>query len=1062
MMDFAQALGVYLAESRALRQRGASEDSLRDAFLHFLRTAFPKLTHAEPFLLEKYIPGLRVRGGFADVLFEDLIFEFKRNLDEATLREPETQLAGYLSNLPNAERFFGILTDGLKFRIYVWRENGLSLIDTLYLDESLLESPERVKQVRLWLDTYLFHEERIPPTTEDIVRRFGEHSPTFHQGRRILEKLYQAAQADPTAQTKFAEWQNLLSLVYGSKVGDTSLFLRHTYLALFARVLVQVVLAQRAPTEEELPGLLSGETFQRKGLENFGQADFFVWVDPQHPDIQAFLQAIARRLVSKYRLTIISEDLLKGLYQELVDPKTRHDLGEFYTPDWLAELTLRETGFLRAESPSLLDPACGSGTFLFTAIRLQSQKQQGPALIEWATTHLAGLEVHPLAVFIARTNFLLALRPHLSAYRKRLHIPIYMADALSLPERDTDHATLQVIVPTKEIAQSTGKNAFRGNPFFELPVQQVHDGRKFQQAISALMEYAQPDLSEERARAGLEKHLQGIYGNATDRSPWQRNLRLMRWLLKAPPTDSVWGFILNNASQPALLAYRKFDFVAGNPPWLAYCYVQRPDYQKRLRELVIQTYQLLQSRETHLFAHMELATLFFAVSERYYLKAGGTLAFVMPRSILTGAKQHAAFQKRYLARAQHLIDCEKVSPLFHVPTCVVIYQKDAPTPEGPLRLTRLEGTLPLHNAAWAEAQKHLRRTEDTFMLPTPLGQSPYLPQIIQGANIFPRALWFVWPPPNVIAIDEERPQIETAPRIQRQAKPPWKGLSLRGAVEAQYLYATLLSDDLLPFGWRDLSLLVLPLQGRKLLSREEAIDEGHTGLAAWIKKADELWNKHAKISERVTNIYERLDFSQALTRQNPRGPHKLIYNKSGTHLSACVIDTSAITAIRLYDLLVQGFIADGTTYWMETNDPDEAYYLSAVLNAPYVDEFIKPFQSKGAFGAQSGKGERDICRRPFEVLPIPRYDRGDERHRRLSELSRAAHERVTAFVADLSEKDRAQRTGTLRQKVRERLRSELEAIDELVRAILPVEVVGPLAPESPPKLFASTDDDVIS
>jgi hypothetical protein len=46
--------------------------------------------------------------------------------------------------------------------------------------------------------------------------------------------------------------------------------------------------------------------------------------------------------------------------------------------------------------------------------------------------------------------------------------------------------------------------------------------------------------------------------------------------------------------------------------------------------------------------------------------------------------------------------------------------------------------------------------------------------------------------------------------------------------------------------------------------------------------------------------------------------------------------------------------------------------------------------------------------------------------------------------------------------VRERLRSELEAIDELVRAILPVEVVGPLAPESPPKLFASTDDDVIS
>jgi len=32
-----------------------------------------------------------------------------------------------------------------------------------------------------------------------------------------------------------------------------------------------------------------------------------------------------------------SEDVLKGLYQELVDPEERHELGEYYTPDWLAE-----------------------------------------------------------------------------------------------------------------------------------------------------------------------------------------------------------------------------------------------------------------------------------------------------------------------------------------------------------------------------------------------------------------------------------------------------------------------------------------------------------------------------------------------------------------------------------------------------------------------------------------------------------------------------------------------------------------------------------------------------
>ena len=110
----------------------------------------------------------------------------------------------------------------------------------------------------------------------------------------------------------------------------------------------------------------------------------------------------------------------------------------------------------------------------------------------------------------------------------------------------------------------------------------------------------------------------------------------------------------------------------------------------------------------------------------------------------------------------------------------------------------------------------------------------------------------------------------------------------------------------------------------------------------------------------------------------------------------------------------------------------------------------------------SGKGERHIHRRPFEVLPIPVYDGGDERHRRLAELSRACHEKVEAFVMGLSEKDRMQRIGTLRQKVREQLAPQLTEIDMLTRAILPVGETRPIAPEAPPELFAGADHDLSS
>jgi type I restriction-modification system DNA methylase subunit len=75
------------------------------------------------------------------------------------------------------------------------------------------------------------------------------------------------------------------------------------------------------------------------------------------------LRGLAQHL-AVYDLTKVDEDLLKELYENLVDRETKHDLGEVYTPDWLVELTLREADF--GTGKRLLDPACGSGTFLFT------------------------------------------------------------------------------------------------------------------------------------------------------------------------------------------------------------------------------------------------------------------------------------------------------------------------------------------------------------------------------------------------------------------------------------------------------------------------------------------------------------------------------------------------------------------------------------------------------------------------------------------------------------------------------------------------------------------------
>jgi len=248
---------------------------------------------------------------------------------------------------------------------------------------------------------------------------------------------------------------------------------------------------------------------------------------------------------------------------------------------------------------------------------------------------------------------------------------------------------------------------------------------------------------------------------------------------------------------------------------------------------------------------------------------------------------------------------------------------------------------------------------------------------------------------------------------------------------------------MLPFGWRQLSLTVLPLEKLqrrlmwRLINSKQASKKGHTGLEEWLQRVENHWKERAKPNKQIKTVYDRLDFQKLLTLQTPVGPYKLLYNASGTYLCACVIETPAVTQTPVYGLPVQGFIADTTTYWFETDDPEEAYYLAAILNSPLVDKLIKPFQTKGNFGATSGKGERHIHRRPFEVVPIPRYRGSEVVHRMLARLGRRCHRRVRAFLRGSHRKVLGGRIGTLRQKVRAYLRHELKVIDALVRRLIP-------------------------
>jgi hypothetical protein len=327
-------------------------------------------------------------------------------------------------------------------------------------------------------------------------------------------------------------------------------------------------------------------------------------------------------------------------------------------------------------------------------------------------------------------------------------------------------------------------------------------------------------------------------------------------------------------------------------------------------------------------------------------------------------------------------DLEGVHPLFRVPSCVAIVERERdPTPSWSIR--RVLGELPRRNASREEADRHLEITEPEALAGQAAGPSIYLERAVQGATLAPRPFWFVQPTASMQA---ERSWFVTDPDASSRAKQPWTGLLLEGQLETDYIYATSLA--VFPFRLGPTKLIVLPVEratGKlSLLAPEQIFRRGAPGVHSWLTEGERIWVERKKDSAaQNVPLYQYLDNHNNLSRQRLGGCH-LVYGADGSHVRAVVVDTDELAQ----GAGVEGFVFDMNMYAIRAKTPDEAHYLAAVLNTPFVDEAIKGSQTRGAWGA------RHIHRRPFEVIPIPEFSPFDERHVRLAALSVEAHEAV--------------------------------------------------------------------
>jgi SAM-dependent methyltransferase len=572
------------------------------------------------------------------------------------------------------ERLAGVVLDGMFYIFVRYREDHWSVDDPLPVDA---HSTETFLRYLLSLST------ELALTPENLVRDFGENSNT---ARRVVPVLYSSISTttNKKAVVLFQQWQRQFREVSGYDpesgqldavevgrlyaVKDKSLdleklfFAIHTYYATFIKMLaLQVAYYYLMPkmgsglaAAASYPGdklckylqdMERGGLFHQLGICNFLEGDFFGWyLDMWDESLDAALRRLIGDLANYSLVTLDvdpeeTRDLLKQLYQNLMPRELRHALGEYYTPDWLADRLLNQLGYKGDPRVRLLDPACGSGTFLVLAIKrvhaYAEEKMLPPAqVLEQVLENLVGFDLNPLAVISARTNYLLALGDLLAQRKGDISIPIYLADSILTPTEGADLFTRSAYSFNTAVGR------------FSIPKSLVmaHHIDKLADILEECVHIGlAPNLFQERLVKSFPFKI------PDDEIEVDIAVDLYSQLLKLEQQDinGIWARIIKNAFAP--LFQNKFDLVAGNPPWVNWESLPQ-DYRQETKPLWVYHGLFPHSGMDTILGKgkKDISMLMTYVAMENYLKNKGRLGFVITQSVFktTGAGQ--GFRRFYL------------------------------------------------------------------------------------------------------------------------------------------------------------------------------------------------------------------------------------------------------------------------------------------------------------------------------------------------------------------------------------------------------------------------------
>lgn len=686
-------LNKYVTEIEKARKSSRSEAKLEGALNNIIKSCLAEFgVDFDPHVNEtlKSIGLSQIDSKRPDGVFGHIVYDYKSasSLSNPTvLKKSKEQIVDYLNSITgghdhskeNCAKWFGYLcdaeaiaycrSDGSDWR---WSRN-------IPITESSLHFLVHVYRSL----------SRKPLTSRLLSSSFGKDSDTAVELIRVMC----AHLSKPKHRTHmlFREWKRLFQQVstYGldqlpglkswaksngiaTKDASQILFAMHSYYSLVVKILTSELLTITKNDTHSICETIIGikksedlfsylekiennEFYKKYRISNFLEGDFFSWyVNEKSKPLANAIKAVAREFLdfepaSAILLPHAVQDLLKEFYSSLVDEQIRHDLGEYYTPDWLAQHLLDRAGYKGDIDKSVLDPACGSGTFIVEAItRLKKECiDKGFSPLDTLLTilrNIKGLDLNPLAVISARANYILSIYDLVFQLGHDIEIPIYLADAINVPvEREDSNGSKYL-----EYLLDTEIDLFR----IEIPLNIVETGN-LGQSLSLCEECIVHGKSADYFIAKLKtnKSINKLLDDITV-SRLHTFYSLIESLEKRD-WDKIWCRIIKNNFSPR--GFSKFDFIVGNPPWVRWSRLPET-YRNRVKGFC-NYYGLVSGRGYTGGIESDISTVITYSTADNLLSDNGIIAYLITWTVFKSSSARG-FRLGYLPDKKGLKVCE--------------------------------------------------------------------------------------------------------------------------------------------------------------------------------------------------------------------------------------------------------------------------------------------------------------------------------------------------------------------------------------------------------------------